>query len=103
MRGQSSTNKSGNVETGQLAPVWRSGPGTRMTHRAVMLKGMAGQRSYKQKRPIAEGSPAAVYPNELAKGRKYIDVLRWHHVELSKRFLAVSNGDVYEIDLMLTG
>jgi hypothetical protein len=74
-----------------------------MTERAVMLKDMAGQRSYKQKRPIAEGSPAAVYPNELAKGRKYIDVLRWHHVELSKRFLAVSNGDVYEIDLMLTG
>lgn len=74
-----------------------------MTHRAVMLEGMAGQRTYKEKRPIADGSPASVYPKKLAKGRKHIDVLRWHHVELSRRFLAASNGDVYEIDLMLTG
>lgn len=64
---------------------------------------MPGPRTYREKRPIAEGSPAAVHPAELEKGRKYLDVLRWHHVELSRRFLAASDGDLYEIDLLLTG
>jgi hypothetical protein len=29
--------------------------------------------------------------------------LRWHHVELSRRFLGVSNGDIYDIDLVYVG
>lgn len=68
-----------------------------------MLVGMTNQRSYRQKRPIPDGSPAAVHAKELAKGRKRIDVLRWHHVGLSKRFLGASNGDIYEIDLGYVG
>jgi hypothetical protein len=68
-----------------------------------MLMGMAGRRTYRDKRPISEGSPAAVYPKELAEGRKYLDTLRWHHVELSRRFLAVADGALYEIDLLLSG
>jgi hypothetical protein len=64
---------------------------------------MPNQRSYRQKRPIPDGSPAAEHPKELAKGRKHLDVLRWHHVELSRRFLGASNGDIYEIDLVYLG
>ena len=64
---------------------------------------MTEQRSYRHKRPIPEGSPAAVHAKELAKGRKHLDVLRWHHVGLSKRFLAASGGDIYEIDLVHLG
>jgi len=68
-----------------------------------MLMSVPGPRTYRQKRPIADGSPAAVYPKPLAQGRKRLDVLRWHHVELSRRFLAAAEGDVYEIDLVLAG
>lgn len=64
---------------------------------------MPSQRSYREKRPIPDGSPAAVHSKELGKGRKGLDVLRWHHVELSKRFLGASNGDIYEIDLVYLG
>jgi hypothetical protein len=64
---------------------------------------MPDQRSYQHKRPIPEGSPAAVHAKELAKGRKHLDVLRWHHVGLSKRFLTASDGDIYEIDLVCLG
>lgn len=61
---------------------------------------MTSPRSYRQKRPIPDGSPAAVHPKELGKMRKRIDVLRWHHVALSKRFLGASNGDIFELDLV---
>jgi hypothetical protein len=64
---------------------------------------MTGYRTYRDKRPIPEGSPASVHPTKLAKLRKHIDVLRWHHVELSRRFLGASDGDLYEIDLVLAG
>ena len=60
---------------------------------------MAGQRTYREKRPVREGSPAALHPAEFAKDREYVDVLRWHHVGLSSRFLAASDGDLYGIDL----
>jgi hypothetical protein len=62
-----------------------------------MLVVMPGPRTYGEKRPIAEGSPAAVHCAELGKGRTYLDVLRWHHVKLSKRFLAASKSDLYEM------
>jgi hypothetical protein len=68
-----------------------------------MLVDMPDPRTYEEKRPIAPGSPAAQHPSELEAARKHIDVLRWHHVELSRRFLAASDGDIYEIDLFLTG
>lgn len=64
---------------------------------------MTSQRSYRQKRPIPDGSPATVHPKELRKLRKRLDVLRWHHVQLSRRFLGASNGDIYEIDLVHVG
>ena len=64
---------------------------------------MTGPRTYRDKRPIPKGSPASVYPTQLAKARQRIDVLRWHHVELSRRFLGASDGDLYEIDLVLAG
>ncbi len=64
---------------------------------------MAGQRTYREKRPVREGSPAALHPAEFAKDREYVDVLRWHHVGLSSRFLAASDGDLYGIDLVLAG
>ncbi len=67
------------------------------------MGGMTGPRTYRENRPIADGSPGAVHAAELAKGRKRVDVLRWHHVELSRRFLAASGGDLYEIDLVLSG
>ena len=74
-----------------------------VTHRATMLVSIAGPRRFRDKRPTADGSPATVYSDELANGRKYLDVLRWHHVELSGRFLAVAEGAIYEIDLFLAG
>ena len=35
--------------------------------------------------------------------RKRIDLLRWHHVGLSKRFLGASNGDIFDLDLVFLG
>lgn len=64
---------------------------------------MSGYRTYRDKRPIPEGSPASVHPTKLVKPWKHIDVLRWNHVELSRRFLGASDGDLYEIDLVLAG
>lgn len=64
---------------------------------------MTSIRSYRHKRPVPEGSPAAVHSAELLSARRRIDLLRWHHVELSKRFLSASGGDIYEIDVVLVG
>jgi hypothetical protein len=64
---------------------------------------MTGYRRCRAKRPIPEGSPASVRPTKLAKPRKHIGVLRWHHTELSCRFHGASDGDLCEINFVLAG
>lgn len=56
----------------------------------------------RSQRPAPEGSPGDVYSDKLREGRSYLDVLRVHHLDLSKRFLTVADGDLYEIDIVLT-
>jgi hypothetical protein len=60
---------------------------------------MADPLHIREKRPIPSGSPADVYAVELAEGRTYLDALRVHHLDLSKRFLG---QELYETDLFFT-
>lgn len=60
---------------------------------------MADPLHVRETRPIPSGSPADVYAAELAKGRSYLDALRVHHLDLSKRFLG---QELYETDLFFT-
>jgi hypothetical protein len=64
---------------------------------------MPGAKTYRLSRPIPEESPVGVHPQELFKGRAHLDVLQQHQIELCRRFLAASGGDLYEIDLVLRG
>ena len=47
------------------------------------------------------GSPAYVHPDTLMEPRAYLDRLRIHHLELTKRFLSAADGALYTIDVFL--
>jgi hypothetical protein len=47
------------------------------------------------------GSPAYVYPGELMEPRAYLDRLRTHHLELTRRFLSAADGAIYSVDVFL--
>jgi hypothetical protein len=53
----------------------------------------------RQPRPVPSGSPADVYADKLADARRYLDVIRVHHLDLSRRFL---DGELYETDWFFT-
>jgi hypothetical protein len=52
-------------------------------------------RPPRERRPIPNGSPADMHPAELAEGRIRLDVMREHHLDLSKRFIG---EELYETD-----
>lgn len=52
-------------------------------------------------REPARGSPAWVYPRELMRPRAWLDRLRAHHIDLTRRFLAAAGGSLYSIDMLL--
>lgn len=48
-----------------------------------------------------EGSPVFVHQGTVSRPRLYLDVLRRHHLELVKRFLALDPG-IFSLDLFIT-
>lgn len=56
--------------------------------------------SFRDPKPLPPDSPAACHA-ELEKPRASLDRLRVHHVDLSKRFLLASDGDIFSVDLMV--
>jgi hypothetical protein len=46
-------------------------------------------------------SPAGVYPDALAERRLYLDLLRVHHLDLTRRFMSVDEGKMYWTDLLV--
>jgi hypothetical protein len=59
-----------------------------------------GPGSFRDPKPIPPDSPAA-HHDELAKPRAFLDRLRVHHVDLSKRFLSTSDREIFSVDLMI--
>jgi hypothetical protein len=59
-----------------------------------------GSGSFPDPKAVPPTSPAAEYA-ELEKPRAFLDRLRVHHVDLSKRFLLASDGDIFSVDLMV--
>jgi hypothetical protein len=48
-----------------------------------------------------ENSPSKLHPAELGRDRLHIDKLRVHHLDLVGRFLEVSGGALYTLDLFM--
>ncbi len=61
---------------------------------------MGEERSVRGAREPVAGSPALVHPDELLAGRKYLDRLRVHHLDLVARFLE-AGGAIYSIDVIV--
>lgn len=60
---------------------------------------MTGQ-SVRDPRDPPSGSPALVHADQLLAGRKYLDRLRVHHLDLVRRFLQ-AGGATYSIDVVV--
>lgn len=60
-----------------------------------------GPRSPRAPKPLAPGSCADRFP-ELRVLRGNLDVLRVHHMELTRRFLAAADGNLFLPDMFLT-
>jgi hypothetical protein len=56
----------------------------------------------RNQRPPPPGSPAALHPTEFGERRIYLDRLRIHHIDLTRRFVSVADGALYPTDLLLT-
>jgi hypothetical protein len=48
-----------------------------------------------------DDSPTSAYPEKLGAGRRHIDALRVHHLDLTRRFLDVADRQLYTLDLFL--
>ena len=51
-------------------------------------------------REPVEGSPGLVHREDLFAGRRYLDRLRVHHLDLTRRFME-ADGNLYSIDLVI--
>lgn len=60
----------------------------------------AVQGSARNPREPAEGSPALVHREDLFAARRYLDRLRVHHLDLTRRFME-ADGNLYSIDLVM--
>lgn len=58
-------------------------------------------RPPQEQREPPRGSPAHVYPDELMKPRAWLDRLRAHHLDLTRRFLSAADGALYSVDMFL--
>jgi len=62
---------------------------------------MSRRPSFRDPRVAAPGSPAGTYSKELGGKRVWLDKLRVHHINLTKRFLAVADRQLYILDVFL--